>query len=76
MTISKTEGLRLVIEHLCRDLDIASLIVGWPEGSYRFSGEPVWHIAIRGSAIGVGSSRVIVISQATGKILADTRFGE
>jgi hypothetical protein len=49
---------------------------GWPEGVYAAKDEPVWAVRIPDAMVHVESSRYIVISKATGRVLADQRAGE
>jgi hypothetical protein len=82
MAATKELALRIANDHLSggaalhRALDLADVSEGWPRGGYRYSDQPVWGVAIPEVPRGVGGSRYLVISRATGKVLADQRIGE
>lgn len=76
MGISKERALQLIAVHLASGLSVGDFIDGGPTGSYGFSKDAVWSIAIPPTQLRVGACRFIVISKITGEILADQYFGE
>jgi hypothetical protein len=76
MAISKEIAIRAAVEHLMKGIDANSVIASWPENSYVTSNDAVWTVPIPGHGNSVGSSRCIVVSQVSGKVLADGWFGE
>lgn len=76
MPISKDQAIRIAIEHLIAGIDSADIQEGWPGVSYEATGEPVWALWVRSKPLSIGAARYIVISQLTGKVLADQNFGE
>jgi hypothetical protein len=76
MDQEKERAIQRIGAYLTRDLNIADFIDGWPEGSYGASHEPVWSLAIPPDQPRVGGSRFIVVSKATGEILADEVIGD
>ncbi len=51
-------------------------LMGWPQGAYRNSAEPVWTIWFPPELPRTGASRYLIISQTTGRVIADGFFGE
>ena len=49
---------------------------GWPQGAYRRSEEPVWTIWLPPETPRVGGSRCVIVGQVTGRVIADSVFGE
>jgi hypothetical protein len=69
-------ALEHVVEQLRTELTAPFVTEGWPGGVYAAKDEPVWAVRIPDATLHVGSSRYIVISKATGRVLADERAGE
>jgi hypothetical protein len=76
VVISKEQAIRLTIEHLMKGIDPADVQEGWPCSAFRSTDEAVWSIRVPESGHSVGAPRYIVISQVTGKVLADASSGE
>jgi len=66
----------LIAANLIEHLRLDDLCEGWPPDCYGVTDHPVWHVYLRDSVSKVGASRVIVISQVTGAIVADENVGE
>ena len=76
MGLSKEGAIQLVGTYLTRNLNVANLIDGWPQGSYGTSDEAVWSVIVPSDHPRLGSDRYIVISKMTGEIVADDLVGE
>jgi hypothetical protein len=76
MAISKELAIRAAMEHLMNKVDANSVIATWPRDSYVTSKDAVWTVPVPDLRSSVGSSRFIVVSQKSGKVLADELFGE
>lgn len=65
-----------VVSSLVASIGEANVSEGWPQSAYKSSPDPVWKVMIPAAVNGVGGSHYIVISQLTGKILANGIYGE
>jgi hypothetical protein len=74
--ISKERAIQLIGIYLSRELKVAHVVEGWPEGVYGNHDEQVWTIQIPPEPPRIGASRFIVISKLTGGIFADQFAGE
>lgn len=73
--ISKDDAVRRLRAYLTPEVPPEQLREGWPEDIRAKSEEPVWHYYVP-PFDHVGATRCIVISQITGRILADRDIGE
>ncbi len=76
MAISKEAAIRAAVEYVMSWIKPSDVTDQWPEIAYLPREEAVWSVPIPSSVIGVGASRVIVVSQATGAVLGGGMSGE
>ncbi|HEY4444392.1 MAG TPA: hypothetical protein VGN30_08905 [Steroidobacteraceae bacterium] len=76
MSERREEAIRIAAEALVASIGESDVAAGWPDFAYQTSDDPVWRIAIPSREGRVGFTHYIVISQLTGKVLANGSFGE
>jgi len=70
--ITREQAAERAVAHVAAQLHKEIRVTeGWPQGAYPSSDEPVWAIWLAAEVPRVGASRCVIISQATGRVVAE-----